>query len=217
MPLSVMQRPLLDDPLAYWDRRHQALGPWRSGGDRGLTAEENYEFYAIRVGRLLELIRRHVGRERGLRILDAGCGRGHFTDALRRCGHLASGIDPSETAVAQARAAYGPHFEVARLDDHRPRTLFDVIVCVDVLFHVLDEQVWRASIAGLARCASAEAVVVVTDVFPAAQYAPRDYIVHRSLDSYDHAFAEHDFGRAELLPYEFGANPIQFAVYRRGT
>src|SRR5688500_803615 len=129
---------LIADPLSYWEQRHAALGDWRSGGDRGLSGEENFEFYAVRLGKLIELVRRHAGRDRGLKILDAGCGRGFFTDGLRRCGHLAVGIDASRSAIARAREQYGPYFDEAPLDDYRSGTLFDLVVCIDVLFHILD-------------------------------------------------------------------------------
>ena len=124
---------------------------------------ENNEFYAFRLGRIIELIRRHAGAERGLRILDAGCGRGHFTDGLLRCGHRVTGIDTSPTAIAWAREHYGPHFEESSLYGYRPRALFDVVLCIDVLFHILDDQIWRASLVSLGRAAAAESLLIVTD------------------------------------------------------
>jgi SAM-dependent methyltransferase len=49
---------------------------------------------------LLELIRKHFGDRRDLRILDAGCGTGGFLDFLRRHGYRnCSGLDISPLAV----------------------------------------------------------------------------------------------------------------------
>ncbi|HTE53375.1 MAG TPA: methyltransferase domain-containing protein [Kofleriaceae bacterium] len=207
----------LQDPISFWEQRHAALDPWAAGGDRGLTAEENHEFYAFRLGRIIELIRRHAGGERGRRILDAGCGRGHFTDGLRRCGHQVSGIDTSQTAIAWAIEHYGPHFEQSSLHGFRPRALFDVVVCIDVLFHVLDDELWRASLSSFGRAASAESVLVVTDAFRPRRFTLGNYIVHRSADEYDHALGEMDFVRRQLVPYQFGSNPNQFAAYCRSV
>jgi 2-polyprenyl-3-methyl-5-hydroxy-6-metoxy-1,4-benzoquinol methylase len=206
---------LLSDPIGFWEQRHVSLGAWRSGGDRGLGAEENYEFYAYRLGRIIELIRRHAGAERGHRILDAGCGRGFFVDALRRCGHRAHGIDASPTAIAAARESHGDFFEVSALDAYRTGELFPIILSIDVLFHVLDDAVWRASLANFSRLATAESMILLTDVVAGVRYASHDYVVHRSRAEYDQVLGELGYRCAELVPYDFGANPNQFAVYRR--
>jgi len=205
----------LEDPVGFWEQRHAALDPWQSGGDRGLSAEENQEFYAYRLGRIIELVRRHAGCERGLRILDAGCGRGHFTNGLRQCGHRVTGIDTSSTAVAWAAKNYGPHFEQSSLHGYRPRALFDVVLCIDVVFHILDDQIWRSSLAALGRAAAAESVLLITDNFGPRRLALGNYIIHRAAREYDQVLAEMDFDRRELIPYDFGSNPNQFAAYCR--
>ena len=205
----------LEDPVSFWEERHAALDPWKAGGDRGLSPEENHEFYAYRLGRIIELVRRHAGCERGLRILDAGCGRGHFTDGLRRCGHQVTGIDTSQTAIAWATENYGPHFERSSLHGYRPRALFDVVICIDVLFHVLEDEVWRASLAALGRAAAAESMLLVTDSFGQRRFSLGNYIVHRSVVEYDAALEDLDFRRRELIPYDFGSNPNRFAAYCR--
>lgn len=214
-PPPTNERTLLADPIAFWEARHAALDEWRSGGDRGLTPAENQEFYAWRLGKLLELIRRHAGADRPLCVLDAGCGKGHFTDGLRRCGHRVVGIDASATAIARARESFGGELHVCTLDGFRPRLLFDVVVCIDVLFHVLDDALWRSSVAAFARYAAAESIIVLTDTFPDRRYAVRDYIVHRAGHEYDELLAEHDFVPSEHSPYPFYSNRTRFVVYRR--
>ena len=167
-----MSEPIpLTNPIAFWDARHADLGPWRSGGDRGLSNEENYEFYAYRLGKLIELIRRHVGGERSQRILEVGCGRGYFVHSLRLCGHRAFGVDPSPTAIGWARENYGPEpFEVGTVDEYQSPQPFPVILCIDVLFHILDDEAWRSALAGLSRHAAAESVVILTDVMHTSCY-----------------------------------------------
>lgn len=208
-------RPLIEDPIGFWERRHAATDAWRSGGDRGLTVEENFQFYAIRLGRLLELLHRHVGGETGLRVLDAGCGRGHLSDGLRRSGHRVRGIDTSATAIAHAREQYGDLFEECALDRHRPAAPYDVVMCIDVLFHVLDDGAWAAALDAFGRYAAAEGCLILTDVFGDARATVQDYIVHRTAAEYDRALAGSGFRRVDLSPYRFGSNPNQFAVYRR--
>jgi 2-polyprenyl-3-methyl-5-hydroxy-6-metoxy-1,4-benzoquinol methylase len=208
---------LLSDPIRFWDQRHGDLDAWRSGGDRGLSAEENYEFYAFRLGRIIELVRRHSGSDRGQHVLDAGCGRGHMTEWLSKCGHAVTGVDSSQSAVDWAITTYGPKFEVASLDGFRPRSLFDVVLCLDVLFHILDDDVWRASLGNLTRAAHAESTLIVTDALRPERFVLGNYIVHRALGEYDELLASRGFKRVELQPYAFGSNPNQFAVYRRAV
>lgn len=206
---------LLRDPIAYWENRHARYAPWAVGGDRGLSEAENYEFYVLRMGRIVELIRRHAGAERPLRILDAGCGRGHVTNALRRCGHRVVGLDASATAIRHATEQYGEGFVQCELHQLRPPRLFDVIVCLDVLFHVLDDRSWLESVRAFGRYASSEAIVVLTDAFAENRYTKGDYIVHRDAAIYDEAFEAMDFRRVATLPYRFGHNPNVMATYSR--
>jgi len=211
-----MVRPV-EDPVGFWERRHAALDPWLAGGDRGLSPEENFEFYTFRLGRAIELIRRHAGCERGRRILDAGCGRGHFAQGLTLCGHKVTGIDTSRTAIGWATEHYGPYFEESSLHGYRPRVLFDVVLCIDVLFHVLDDDLWRESLAALCRAAAAESFLLITDVFGEHRFSLGNYIVHRSAEEYDRTLRSFDFHRRELVPYHFGSNPNQFAAYCRSV
>lgn len=206
---------LLDDPISFWDKRHQALDPWRSGGDRGLTPDENREFYALRLAQLIRLIRRHHSCDRALQILDAGCGRGHLTASLSDAGHDVVGVDSSESAIAQARRDFRHEFVVHDLSTYSAPTVFNVIVCMDVLFHVLDDDVWRACVSTLARCGAVEATLIIADRFGAGRQVKHDYIVHRTADEYDAVLGPHGYRRCALEPYEFGTNPNAFAVYKR--
>ena len=125
------------------------------------------------------------------------------------------GIDTSPTAVAWATETYGPHFDVSSLGGYQPKSRFDVVLCLDVLFHVLDDEVWQASLAAFGRAAAAESVLLVTDAFRDTRFTLGNYIVHRALPEYDEALAPLGFTRSEVLPYNYGSNPNQFAIYRR--
>lgn len=51
------------------------------------------------------------------RVLDAGCGPGHWTNHLLHCGVSASGVDLSEELIVLARAAHPEvSFEIGNLD-----------------------------------------------------------------------------------------------------
>lgn len=206
---------LLPEPIVYWEQRHASSDAWRSGGDRGLSAAENQEFYAWRLGKIVELLRATAGAERPLRILDAGCGRGHFTDGLRKCGHRVTGIDASATAIARATESFGGGFFRSELHSFAPPRLFQAVLCIDVLFHILDDTTWRLSLEAFARYAAAESVLVLTDTFGVRRFVLGNYIVHRPASEYDDLLAKHDFVPVVRSPYPFHSNKNSFAVYRR--
>jgi SAM-dependent methyltransferase len=203
------------EPIAFWDERHAARDPWTSGGDRGLTIGENREFYAIRVAMICRALRKYLSAERGLCILDAGCGKGHLVHDLRSFGHSAVGFDSSNSAVTEANANYGEYFSLNRIDDYHPIATFDAVVAMDVLFHILDEKIWERSLVALSRYASAESLLLITDAFRGESFPLGNYIVHRTMHRYEEVLAKQGFQLAEVIPYDFGANPNSLGVFRR--
>ena len=83
-----------------------------------------------------------VGDWTGLRALDLGCAGGFMTEALAARGAEAVGIDPSQGAIAAARAHAAAEGLPIRYHSGVGEALpfradhFDVVVCVDVLEHV---------------------------------------------------------------------------------
>lgn len=213
---------LLEDPRSFWDSRHRTFEDLAAGGDKGLSEGENYEFYVVRLGRLIELLRRHLEVERPFRLLDAGCGRGYFTDGLSRAGHDVVGIDFSEHAIAEARSHCRGRFEVGELHRigphgalHETGTAFDAVFSIDVLFHIVDDALWSETLRQLASAVRTLGVLILTDAYRAERFQLSDYIVHRSADEYRVELRKHGFGLVEVLPYAFGSNPNRFAVFRR--
>ncbi len=88
------------------------------------------------------VLERLAGLPPGARVLDAGCGNGHFTSLLAARGFVSHGIDPSETGIAIARQAYPEAtFACADLANGLDApTPFDAIVCVEVIEHVYSPQ-----------------------------------------------------------------------------
>ena len=134
------------DPIEYWEGRHAELkGDYRNVGDRTLTSSENHEQITARAITVAHTLGK-LGVPRGARILDAGCGAGVLTDILEKGGFDMTGLDASSTAIAEARHRSNASYEVALLSQFQSETLFDVVLCLDVLFHVIDDGEWKLSL-----------------------------------------------------------------------
>ena len=136
----------------YWDRRHATAAELGSGGHISMGESENAMLYAVRVARLLEVLGTQAEPQSPLRVLDAGCGKGHFSRAIASFGHRVDGIDTSEVAIAVCRDRAGPaeSYAVSALRDWTVPHLYDVVVSIDVLYHLMDDEEWETSVRHLA-------------------------------------------------------------------
>ncbi|MEU2621355.1 class I SAM-dependent methyltransferase [Streptomyces sp. NPDC007157] len=209
-------RPLGHTVRTYWDTRHRERDDLASGGHIGLDRPGNEIFYAVRLGQLLTLIGDLSSPAAPLFVLDAGCGKGHFARALARCGHHVDAFDASEEAVTQARAeGGGPRYALAALDEWRSPWLYDVVMCVDVLFHVLDDAEWAAGLRNLASLVRITGRLIVTDEHIDEPVPRGDYIVHRPIAAYRKELEPLGLSHSLFRPYGFRENRVGFHVFTR--
>ncbi|MFC8516992.1 class I SAM-dependent methyltransferase [Streptomyces sp. NPDC057257] len=209
-------QPTRDRTRAYWDTRHRERDTLASGGHIGLDRPGNEIFYAQRLGTLLTLIGDLSSPAAPLFVLDAGCGKGHFARALARCGHRVDAFDASPEAVAQARAkGGGPRYDLAALADFRSPWPYDIVLCVDVLFHVLDDAEWSAALRNLASLVRVTGRLIVTDEEGPGLTPRGDYILHRPTDAYRTELEPLGLTHTLFRPYGFRENLVGFHVFTR--
>jgi SAM-dependent methyltransferase len=140
----------------------------------GAPGYDRYFQYARRILRVRDPMRyltSHVdaawGVHRALRtygaktVLEAGCGLGYFTYALKRGGYDVLGIDISREAVEQARRAYGDFYTPESLESYaaREKQKFDAVVMIEVIEHLEDP---ISAIEGAVRLLSPYGSIVLT-------------------------------------------------------
>lgn len=106
--------------------------PWNES-----TAEVFASEKAVGLNLLARLAARHGVR----RVLEVGCGFGHYSARIQGLGLEVIGLDISETAVRTARERHpGVDFRVGKLDDHEliASCQPDVIVMAEVTWYVLE-------------------------------------------------------------------------------
>jgi len=110
------------------------------------------------------MIRNHQ-RHNHPRVLDAGCGPGHYSAALAQRGFQVVGLDSSQTFVQLAQSTYGIEgptlqFLVGNILDLRALPPFDAIVCRGVLNDVLEPSERAQAFQEFSRALSAEGVLL---------------------------------------------------------
>jgi 2-polyprenyl-3-methyl-5-hydroxy-6-metoxy-1,4-benzoquinol methylase len=161
---STAPTPYYGDPAAYWEQRHQQFDDRLDGiGTKGMGQEANLEDYESKWEHLRAMLAT-LGLD-GAAVLDAGCGIGWFTERLAADGHGLTAVDFSASAVEIARRRLGDQvdIEVGRLDQYQSGRTFPLVVCIDVLFHIVDDEQWRATLANLATQVAADGAFVVQD------------------------------------------------------
>lgn len=80
-------------------------------------------------------------KEPGLRILEVGCGTGHWLEVLHAEGLHVTGLDPSAGMLAQARARLPGRDLVRGQAEHLPwgDQSFDRLFCINAIHHFVDK------------------------------------------------------------------------------
>lgn len=193
---------------SYWQERHRTSDPWRAGGARGMSERDNEIFYWIRHGLILRLLWHHFGTHRPLTVIDAGCGRGWLTGRLRELGHDVSGYDVSSDAVDRATDEHGPWFTATPLDRIPRRERADAVISMDVLYHLTDDDQWRASMERLTELVAPGGAFLFSAWMDHERQQLGDYIVHRSRAEHEALLRELGFRLVMEEQYSVFDNPI---------
>lgn len=153
------------DSHRYWEERHSTYGiDFRDVGDKRISSAKNRIQLVGKASHLLWLLGR-LGVERSAHLLDAGCGKGFITETLACAGFQCVGVDVSDSAIRNSPSDSDAQYHVAPLESFVLNRKFDVVICADVLYHLVDDNHWSNAVSNLVRHLDFDGVLVVVEAF----------------------------------------------------
>jgi SAM-dependent methyltransferase len=209
-------------PHLYWEKRHHRNGGLRGVGRRTSSEDVNRLLYEKKWIEISETVSKYVPI--GSRVLDAGCGVGVFTDKLFEAGYRMTGVDFSSTAIERARRWARGDFRQMALHALDLGKTFDAVICIDVLFHVVDDGTFQECLSGFARHMTPGGVLLIQETLldkdadpenpvrpgPDASFGQRmlgklfPHVHQRYFSSYRHCLEPLGLGLVEWTRYRLG-------------
>jgi SAM-dependent methyltransferase len=198
------------DPVEYWNSLSGAEMRLSEVGWPNWTEAYNEYRYKLSLEQVSETLDRHLTRE-PRQILEVGCGVGFWTKYLvhRFPGSQYLGVDISKAAVSKLRERYAgapqASFECADFGQYdRPDLVADLVVCLEVLLHIVDNENWGAAIRNIGRALAPGGLALISDpvsVYSAPpQYLPGHNSRVRHLSDWRAIFQECGLEVVEILP-----------------
>lgn len=164
------------DPRAYWEQRLEGGGIGRVGRI-GLSDELNAASYAIVRRHALSMLRAAGVRAFG-RALDIGTGWGFWFQTWHALGFpTVDAVDFVPEAVERVRAMAGPGDHVRVADITEPgvfdgREPYDLVSCMNVLLHVVDEAAFGVALANVASAVAPGGLLLLAEPAALGPLAP---------------------------------------------
>jgi ubiquinone/menaquinone biosynthesis C-methylase UbiE len=160
----------------------------------------------------MQAIDTRVKLRRNARILDVGCGPGKWMNLFAEKGFTTTGIDSSPWMIRLAKKATRRNagkltFAVANIGKvESPSDFYDMVNCVTVLQHILDDGNWRSAIHEMVRVTKPLGHVLIFEAAPSFVFKRRTRHLHfRSMKEYvrefDRSGASLSYWRATDLTY----------------
>jgi SAM-dependent methyltransferase len=171
----------------FWERRLDADWTASGVGYQALGRAFNNWIYRVRRELFLdEVARLDIDMSR-TNVLDVGSGTGFYIRNWQHAGvGSITGCDLTEAAVTRLRQSH-PGVHIVRADISAPGELlesdaYDVVSCIDVLFHIVDDDRYRSALETISRVLKPGGRFILSENFlhRAEQRGPHQ--VNRTLD-----------------------------------
>lgn len=159
-----------DERRAFWEERLDADWTETGVGYRALGRSFNEWMYRVRQEVFAERVGALAVDWSRARVLDVGSGTGFYVRAWQRLGAVAvTGCDLTEAAVVRLRERF-PGLRFERVDIADPQGVFDeaefdAVSCMDVLFHITDDERYAAAVKSIAHLVRSGGYFVFSENF----------------------------------------------------
>lgn len=181
-----MAEPYPSQEKRYWEERIRDGDRYTSIGRRSLPDRIN----RLRKEALFEVIDEALARSAvdlpRSRVLDAGCGTGVYAERYTAAGARVVGVDLShEGILSTVRHGVTGHFCVGTLSD-LPFSggSFDLTHVFSVLYHIVDDREWRASLDELCRVTGSGGALLMRIEWVEESVRVAEHVKHRSRQRY---------------------------------
>lgn len=200
------------DDKSYWKQRHVERDDISASGHKSLDVKSNRYLYKI----LLEQYRRllkQIDFKSQQSVIDCGFGDGIFLKFFSKNYPEVKlyGVDISEVAKSKIDFLPKSRLLISDLSQFKPAQQYDVAHCFDVLYHILDDKDYEASLTNIAK--SAKNYVILHERF--LRHTPIFMSPHvnlRPVSITDSILSDNGFELASTAPTHFLA--MRILTYR---
>jgi len=177
------------DPKSFWDSRIESQSSYRGVGDIRYSEKIN----RLRKEQIFEELGNIISRfdsSKKYHVLDAGCGNGVYSQFYTRRGFEVTGIDFSPEATKNSKEAAEDGEYVVTSVNSLPfeSNSFDIVHCFSVLYHIIDDNLWKKSISELTRVLRSGGLIIFRIEWIPENKRPAEHVKFRSIKEYETQF-----------------------------
>jgi 2-polyprenyl-3-methyl-5-hydroxy-6-metoxy-1,4-benzoquinol methylase len=194
-------------PREYWETLH-ARDDLSAVGQSGLPAEFNAWLYRNGARNLDRFLARSWPR-RPVTVYDVGAGTGYWVEYWSRRGARVDGSDLVELAVRRLSERYPGDFRLLDISMERPAAEYDLVSCMNVLLHVIDDEAFERALEHLAGAVAPGGALLLAEPIASQEWSGTTSRA-RALDRYVEPLAAAGLRLVAIAGTTvIGANPIE--------
>jgi len=182
---------------SYWTERYTKEFSYRSSAHISFSWSYNQYVYKAYLRTLCNMLIKNKRSLSQKKILDIGSGSGYYVEYYKKIGvQSLIGTDITDISVSNLQNKFKDYSFICHdITQDFPAFIreikFDIISVFDVLYYIIDDQLFEKSIRDISELADSQTLIIITDKF--INQSPNKglvYYKHRNLNHYQKVFKE---------------------------